>query len=555
MKKWEIINNSKFKIQNSKFQELTEILLHNRDIKTKKEIKEFLNPVLENITPKNVGLNKLQLTKALKRIEKAISEKEHIIVFGDYDVDGITASAILWETLRAIGAEIMPYIPHRMDEGYGLSKIGIENAKLVSKNLKLIITVDNGIVANEAVKYANSQGIDVIITDHHLPENTKLPPAFAIVHTTKLCGAGIAYVLANEIKKERNTGKEKNTHLELATLGTIADLVPLTGANRAIAKEGLKKLRETTRPGLLALFEEAACGKENLGVYEVGHIIAPRLNAAGRLESAMDSLRLLCTKDANRARSLAVKLGRTNRERQEMMKESVTHASMTIRSKPIKKLLILGHETYQQGIIGLIAGRLVEEFYRPAIVLSIGEEYSKASVRSVVGFNIIEFLRKNQEFFVNLGGHPMAAGFTIETTKLKKLEKALSEMSEKILTDDLLTRRIKIDCELSLNNISPKLYEEIQKLSPFGMGNPEPVFVSRDVEVSDLRILGREGKHLKLMLHQENSPIFEAIAFGMGELAKDIGVGDKLSVAYTIDENKWNGNTKLQLKIKDLKSS
>ena len=583
MKKWETIN--KLKIQNLKFKidDVIALLLENRGLKTKKEIEEFLHPDLAKVTPKSVEIDAKQLEKALKRISEAINKKEQIIVFGDYDVDGITASAILWETLHELSANCLPYIPDRKTEGYGLSLNALQNEELTAKKPKLIITVDNGIVANEAVAFANKQGIDVIITDHHVPSEN-LPDAYAIVHTTKLCGAGVAYLLSKEIRNivipakagiqdsngsriksgmtlhEENAGDFEDIHLELAALGTVADLVPLTGANRAIVTEGLKKLQKTTRPGLLALFQQARVAQESIGVYEIGYIIGPRLNASGRIASAMDSLRLLCTRSESRASELAAKLELVNRERQQLLKEGVEHAVAGIREQGIgnRKIVIIGHESYEEGVIGLIAGRLVEAFYRPAIVLSLSETVSKASVRSVSGFNVISFLRLYEEMFVSLGGHPMAAGFSVETTNIAVLQKALEEKAEELLTDELLVRTLKIDCEVPFSFLSKDLYNSIQQLAPFGMANPEPVFATREVTVASFRVLGKEKNHLKLVLKQgsgnrdQGVKSFEAIAFGMGELGTQIKAGDKLDIAYALDENTWNGETKLQLKVKDV---
>ncbi len=547
MKKWE--TKGKLKVQSEKFkiEDLIDTLLENRGIITKKEREEFLHPTLENVTPETVGIDAKELKKALTRIAKAMENKEQIVVFGDYDVDGITGSAILWETLHHLGAKVTPYIPHRVDEGYGLSTVGIANVQKQFSEVSLIITTDNGIVAHDAVAFANKEKIDVIITDHHTTDD-KLPAAYAIVHTTKLCGAGVAYLLSQEIKKDKS-----DIHLELATLGTVADLVPLTGANRAIVRHGLTKLAGSKRLGLQALYKQAGIQKETFSPYEIGYIIGPRLNASGRVESAMDSLRLLCTTNRERAEELAAKLEVTNKERQMMLKDSKQHAIAVVNNRSIVgKLLIVADESYAQGIIGLIAGKLVEEFYRPAIVLSIGEKHSKASVRSVSGFNIIEFLRMHTDHFINVGGHPMAAGFTIETTKLALLQEILEKKAEEIVTDDLLIRTVKVDCELPFSVVSKELFDGIQQLSPFGMGNPEPIFATKQVTVDDIRIMGKEGTHLRLQLRHSDK-LLEAVGFGMGSLAADIHKGDTIDIAYSLDENTWNGNTKLQLKIKDVR--
>ena len=552
MKKWELVNKSAIKKSNTRIDEIVKIILENRNIKTKKEIDEFLNPQILNVTTNIVKIDKLQIKKSIERIKKAIKNNEQIIIFGDYDVDGICGSAILWETLNNIGAKVLPYIPHRIDEGYGLSIKGITNLNSQISDIKLIITVDNGIVANEAVDFAKKSGIDVIITDHHVPSK-KLPKAFAIVHTTLLCGTGVAYLLAREISAIYNQQSSIENHLELVALATVADLVPLTGANRVLLREGILKLRETKRPGLLAMFREAKLDPKTIGVYEIGHIIAPRLNAMGRLESAMDSLRLICTLNKERAIELASKLGSTNKERQVLTEETVTHAKSLARKSKTDTILFISHETYEQGVIGLVAGKLVEEFYRPSIVVSKGEIYSKASARSISGFNMIEFIRGDLNLLVDVGGHPMAAGFTVETQKLALLEENLKKRAKKLLTNVLMERVIRIDMEISSDFITQQLYDAIQKLEPFGMKNPEPVFLTKAFIIEDIRLVGNGNKHLKLNLGSKISNLkFEGIYFGGGEGNK-LTVGDSVDVVYTIDENEWNGYKKLQLKIKDIK--
>lgn len=551
-KKWEIVSDLGSKNKDLDRSDIIEVLLKNRKLISKEEIDSFLHPQLEDVTCESVGIDKKELQKSLKRIKKAIANQEQIIVFGDYDVDGITGSAILWETLHDLGAKCLPYIPNRIDEGYGLSVKGIENVQQKVSDIRLIITVDNGIVAHNAVAAASEKNIDVIITDHHTVGESK-PDALAIVHTTNLCGAGVAYLLSKELRKDNGFVESDDTHLELAALGTVADLVPLQKANRTIVMYGLEKLRTTSRIGLVALFTQSGIKQDEIAVYDIGYIIGPRLNAAGRIDSAMDSLRLLCTKDRQRATMLASKLELTNKERQFLLKEAAEHALMHVNGlpSPTKHILIVGHETYQEGVIGLVAGKLVEAFYRPSIVLSIGETTSKASVRSVNGFNVIDFLRTHQEHFVTLGGHPMAAGFTVETAKIGQLQEVLETAAAELLNEEILTKSIKVDVELPLSLLDNELYQKMQTLSPFGMANPEPVFASRGVKVENIRVLGKEAQHLKLMVSQ-NGKSFEAIAFGMGEKAAELTVGDTIDIAYVLDENTWNGNTKLQLKVRDL---
>jgi single-stranded-DNA-specific exonuclease len=600
MKKWQIENKLKTENVKLKEQELIKILLENRGIKGKAEIEQFLNPRVEEVTIESVKINKEQLKKALRRIKTAIKNKEKIIVFGDYDVDGICGTAILWETLNSLGANVLPYIPSRFEEGYGLSETGINNLKEKYSDCSLIITVDNGIVANSAVDFANKNKIDVIITDHHVPTK-KLPNALAIVHTTLLCGTGVAWLLSQEIDKNlavfsrqsRFSGDARQTltqnskqarslseslsrklktnnltafnslqselssydsRLELVVLATIADLVPLTGANRILVYFGLKALRKTKRVGLLALINKTGIIKEEIGTYEIGHMLAPRLNAMGRLASAMDSLRLICTSDKKKAENFAELLNQTNLERQKFTQEALVHAKNKLEKDGLKSLIFIADESYQQGIVGLVAGRMVEEFYLPSIILSKGEKYSKASARSIKGFNIVEFLRSASDLLVDIGGHPMAAGFTVETSKIEELEKRLYESAQKLLTKEILERILRIDCELNSSLINFETYALMQQLSPFGMANPEPTFVTKDLIIQDIRIVGKEGKHLKLRFRAGNSGVFiNGIAFGIGEDSK-LKIGDKVDVVYTLSNNNWGNRQNVELKIKDIRT-
>ena len=368
------------------------------------------------------------------------------------------------------------------------------------------------------LNFANKNGIDVIITDHHVPAK-KLPEALAIVHTTLFVEPAVIYVLAQQLKNLRGPVADlQESHLELVVLATIADLVPLTGANRVLVYYGLRKLRATKRVGLLALISKAGIKKEVIGTYEIGHLLAPRLNAMGRLASAMDSLRLICTSDRKKAEKFAELLNQTNLERQQITQEALENAKNKIVRKNLKNLIFIADESYQQGIVGLVAGRMVEEYYRPSIVISKGKKYSRASARSVKGFNMVEFLRNASDLMVDIGGHPMAAGFTIETTKLELLEKRLYESAQKLLTKEHLERILRIDCELNPTLINYGTYSLLQQLSPFGMANPEPTFLTKNLTISDIRVVGQAGKHLKLNLKSQIANFnFSAIAFGMGE--------------------------------------
>lgn len=555
-KKWHIL--SKFKKGNSKIEisDILATLLNNRGFKTKKEIEKFLHPPEpSSLTAKDVGIESASLKKAIARIMKAIQNKESIVVYADYDADGITAGAIMWETLHSLGASVMPYIPHRVEEGYGLSTKGIDAVR-TQYDPSLIITVDHGITAKDKVEYCKSIGIDVIVTDHHVKPDAL--PECTIVHTTNLCGAGVSWFVAKELIKANRKSKIENRDelLALAAIGTIADLVSLTGANRSIVKFGLQQLNKTKRVGLVALMRDAGLMGGELTTYDVSHVLAPRLNAMGRLVHAMDALRLLCTKQADKAALLAAQLGLTNKARQKLTIDTSLHAKEIVKGRvkeTLPKLLFVAHDTYNQGVIGLVAGKLVEEYYRPAIVVAQGPEISKASARSITGFNIVEAIRTCRDILIDVGGHPMAAGFTVETKNLDLLKSRMEQFAQKNLKDELLTRELRIDMEIPPEKATESLWRELRDFEPFGFGSPEPVFATRGVTVDDARLVGAEGKHLKLRITNNYLRItVDAIAFGFGGLYGKLKPDTPVDIAYTVDMNVWNGNKKMQLKIKDI---
>ncbi len=540
-KRWEVLGKTPKRPLDVK--EVEKILLKNRGITGDKARKEFLSPTApEALSLKSLGINELQVKKAVERIKKAGKKGEMIIVYGDYDADGISATALLWERLYSLGLDVLPYIPERFSEGYGLNAESIKKLKEEKPSLGLIITVDHGIVAGAQVEAAKKLGVDVIITDHHQPAKKK-PKAFALLHTTQIGGAAIAWILAREIKRSRDG-------LDLVAIGTIADQLPLVGANRSFAKYGLVSLNSTQRVGLNALFSEAGIVKGEIGPYEVGFMIAPRINAMGRLVHAIDSLRLLCTKNSQRAGELARLLNKTNLERQRIVEEVVVHARNSV--KDTKEIIVLAHESYHEGVIGLAAARLVEEFYRPAIVISKKGKIAKASARSISGFNIIETIRKLEGYLLEGGGHPMAAGFSIETDKIEDFTQKLNKISASVLTEDILTKKLKIDLEVGFRNLGQELLALAKSFEPTGLGNPAPIFATRGVTVADARVVGRNSTHLKLVL-EESGTRLEAIAFGLGGIYQSLDPETKIDIAYALEENTWNGNKKLQLKIKDLR--
>lgn len=535
--------------------EIVKILLSNRGIKTKEQRQEFLNPTKpEKVELRETGIDGRSLKKAIKRIKTALKNKEKAVIFGDYDVDGVTSSAILWEYLYKVGLDVVPYIPERFSEGYGIKIESISKLKEKYPELTIIITVDNGIVANDAVSTAKKFGIDVIIIDHH-ESGERYPEAFAIVHTTKLCAAGISWFFVREFDRIiHNPSLIIHNFLELAALGTIADQMPLMGINRSIVKHGLEQLNITQRVGLLTLYKSAGIEKGNIGVYEINYIIAPRLNAMGRLENAVESLRLLCTNNRSRALELAGLLNRTNTKRQKIVDEVVTKVKLKMSKKYSDKIIVLEGDSYHEGVIGLAASKLTEEFWLPSIVISKGKKVSKGSARSIPGFSIISAIRSAGDLILGGGGHDMAAGFSIYTNNISKFRSAMKKYADRNLDGDLLEKKLRIDTRLSSSNFTYELVSQIRGMEPFGIGNPSPSFTTDDCEVIDIRQVGKSGNHLKFKFKKDNISI-DAISFSDLNNASYYYPGMKLDIVYNLEENYWNGNVSLQLKVKDVRES
>ena len=529
-----------------KADEIIGILLKNRGIKTEKNKKEFFSPTDPmKISLKSLGIKETEVKKAMERIKKAKKTGEHVIVYGDYDADGITGTATMWETLHDLGIFVLPHIPERFSEGYGLNLESVRKLKNEDPKLGLIITVDHGITAGEKIDEVKKMGIDMIITDHH-QAGKKLPKPLALIYTTQIGGSALAWFFAREIADKSKIMER----LQLAAIGTIADQLPLIGPNRSIVKYGLEILNRTRRPGLLALFDEA--GLTEIGTYEVGFMIAPRINSMGRLKHGLESLRLLCTNDRLKAHQIAANIGRTNTERQKIVDEVVIHARNSYKNLAEQYVIVLAHESYHEGVIGLAAAKLVEEFYRPAIVLSKKGDIAKASARSISGFNIIEAIRKLERLYIEGGGHPMAAGFSIETKNIKIFTKEINKIAKKLITKELLERKVRIDLELNFNEIGPKFVEDIKKFEPTGLGNPTPTFMSEGVKVVDARTVGREARHLKLKLKRDEQ-VFDSIFFGGGENYSKLAPGSTIDIVYQPEENLWNGRSSTQLRLRDLR--
>ncbi len=543
--RWKVLARIKSTKLQERREEIVKALFKNRNLKTKKQQKEFLNPKDPyQLTPQDVGISLVQLNKALKRIRQAIKKKEKVIVYGDYDTDGVCATAIMWETLNKLGLDVLPFIPRR-EEGYGL-KASIIN-QMAKEGVKLIITVDQGIVAYRQVTRAKKTGIDVIITDHHQPGKKK-PKAKAIIHTTQLAGCGVAWFLAKWLV-EKIKSKAKPLGLDLVTIGTITDMVPLIGPNRSIVKFGLSQVNKTKRAGLLALYQFAGLDKKKIDTYEVGFIIGPRINASGRMDDPMEALRLICTNDENRAISLAQKIDQKNRERQELMKQTTLHArELWLKEDGESSLIFIYHQSYEHGVVGLVASKLKDEFYRPAIILAPRKDRWVGSGRSIEEFNIIEAIRELKDIIGDHGGHRLAAGFDVSQEKLEEAKQRLIKKAEKDLGKKKLGPRIEIEIEVELIDLNLALYQEVNKFAPFGMNNPQPVFSSRQVRIANLKKVGADNQHLKFRVNG-----FEVIAFGQGELLPQLSTKQPVDLAYNLFLNQWNGLQRLELKIKDIK--
>lgn len=522
----------------------------NIPIRSKKVFFEPPRPATIELT--NIGVDKNQLRKAVSLVKKhAKNSSSPIIIYGDYDADGITATAILWETLHKSGIKAMPFIPRREQHGYGLSIAGIDEV-IKTHHPGLIIAVDNGVTAIKETDYAKGKSVDIIIVDHHQLTKHK-HPANALIHSTLVAGAGLTWLFSNYLVKSLKLKTDPELTLELAAIGTISDLVPLVGPSRSIAKYGIEAIRKSKRVGLKALIDAAGLVQAQLDTYQIGFNLAPRINSMGRLENAIESLRMLCTKDKTKAETLAKLLNTTNQTRQHMTDELTKMAMEMARTSPHDYSLVLSHTEFHEGIIGLVAGKLSQSFWRPSIVISQGKELSKGSARSIPGFNIIEAIRKSEHLLVGAGGHPMAAGFTIRTEKIAEFQQTFFKLSKELIAPQLLERTIFIDLEVEFSDLTYELINLLTNFSPFGVGNPRPVFATHGITIRDIRAVGAEGKHLKLLLEKDGLT-FSAIGFGLGNMIHDLQSAKTISIAFTPELSTWNGHTKIELKLKDIKT-
>ncbi len=540
---------------------LIDILLKNRKIK---DIDEFLKPK----DPAKIHLTdfgyKRELAKTLKLLGEIKKENKMIVVYTDYDADGITGGAILWETLHLLGFKVMPYVPHRKLEGYGFSRKGIDNVKK-QYDPALIISVDHGITAREKVTYAKKLGIPIIITDHHLKPEKIPDDAAAIFHIPLLSGSGVAYFFAKAIFEHfkskhltsnisRLTSHFNSDYLCLASIGTIADLVPLIGPSRSIVNSGLECFPKMTRVGIKHILKESHIDGKKITPYEIGFIIAPRINAVGRLEHAIDALRLLCTTNDGKAYTLASKVGDKNRERQRLVEKALEQAKEMLKKqssnfKHIPRIIIIKNANFHEGIIGLIASKIAEEFYRPTIILTESDDVLKGSARSIVGFHITNFLRDNKKFLIDVGGHTGAAGFTMKKDKYTNFVTAVIKMANKLLKEKDLERKMEVDMKIPLSFINIQLALKLEKLEPFGVGNPRPSF-SSEVEVMQVSTFGKTKDHIKMYVKDATQPFpFELISFYSAKKMNGLTKGQKIQVVYNLEVDRWGGSEKLRGRI------
>lgn len=492
---------------------------------------------------------KKSLVKAKNEILKNIQENNHIIIYGDYDSDGVTATKIIYSTIKDEFkySNISFFIPNRFKHGYGLSKKAIDEIIFLHKNDKkiLFITVDTGITALEESKYIKSLGHNLLITDHH-QKLEQLPHCDALVWSEEVVGSTISWFLSKAL------GSKNLNNLGLVAIATITDLFPVVGINRSIVLNGLKILNHNPPMGIKNLILTSG-NSHQLSTYDLGWVIGPRLNAAGRLEDACIAINLLLETEDKKSLELAKELNTINTKRQKATIEM--YDIVKIEQEDLPYVIVQQSTNFHDGIIGLLASKLVQKYYRPALVISIEDGIGKGSARSIDGINIIELLRKYNDLFVELGGHPMAAGFCIKQENIILLTQKLNEyIKENILDINIFTPRIDIDLSIPIFMVDISLFEEIQTLMPFGLGNPEPMFCSENLFITDISIIGKTKEHVSLKL-SDGFNVYKSVWFGGAIKVKTLGLGDKVDIAYTLSKNVFNNKVNIDLIIKDLKIS
>jgi len=534
-------------------------ILMNRGLTDEDEIKRFIDPKMENLSDPFLLKD---MDKAVERIVEALRLNEKILVYGDYDVDGVTASALMFLVLNKLGAQVLYYLPNRLVEGYGLSEDGINEAERLGATL--IVSVDTGVTANDEVIYARERGIDVVVTDHHEP-GERLPDAAAIVNPKcdkltdaghELAGVGVAFKVAQALYRRLNQNEEElEEHLDLVALGTSADIVPLINENRILTKFGIKQIVRTTKPGLKKLvFVSGLMGKE-ISTGQVVFILAPRINAIGRLGNAVKAVKLLTTRDENAAGEIARFLDEENRRRKAIDEKTLNEA-LDLMEKTVDlekdKAIVLSSTGWHQGVIGIVASRLVERYYLPTVLISIEDGIGKGSARSIPAFHIYEALRGCGDVLLRFGGHKYAAGLSIEDKNVEEFRDRFKKIAAEQLNPDDLTPKLRIDAEVDLDDVDMDFVNTIEMFAPFGPQNMRPVFLTRNLNiVGQPYIVGRN--HLKMRVRKGEKE-FDVIGFGFGDHANTLAMrGVDVDMAYVVEVNTYYEQARIQLRVKDLR--
>ncbi len=534
-------------------------LLLNRGIKTIEEARRFFKPDWEDLYDPYLMQD---MDRAVDRVVRALEKKERFFIYGDYDVDGITGVSLLTLFFREMGNDVFYYIPDRLREGYGLSKSGIQHAAKLGA--ELIISVDCGITACREVDFANQMGIDVIISDHHEPSN-RLPKAVAILNPKRkncsypfkeLAGVGVAFKLVEAVIRRLSLDEEiVRQYVDLVALGSAADIVPLIDENRLLVKKGLERINRLDRLGIRTLAESAGLGGKKIGTGQIVFILAPRINAVGRLGDAERAVRLMITDSEQQARNIANILESENRNRKDIDENTFKEALEMIETEfdeQNDRAVVLMREGWHPGIIGIVASRIVEHLHRPTVMIAVENGVGKGSARSIANFDIYSALKTCESHLIDFGGHRYAAGLTIEVSQVEPFRKAFQEVASEKLTDEDLAKKLWIDEKIALSDISDKIIRLLNQFAPFGPKNMRPVFLSQNLQiVGNPKIVGKN--HLKFMVRQ-NGDIFDAIGFNLGSLHYRLSPGEgNLDMIYVVEENYWNGKLKTQLRVKDLK--
>ena len=560
-KKWQIYETDENKIQEieQKYQinKLLATILVNRNITKKEDIRLFLEPTRGDFH------NPFLITdmeKAVERIIKAIEKQEKVTIYGDYDVDGITSITVLKSFLQDRGLTVESYIPNRLEEGYGLNKQAIE--KIAKSGCELMITVDCGISAIEEIDYANSLGIETIVTDHHEPGN-ELPKALAVIDNKRkdstypfreLAGVGVVFKVTQAIGMKLGLKEEEYLkYLDIVCVGTISDIVPLVNENRVIAKLGLMLIRQTKNIGLRSIINSSGYTKIDSNSISFG--IAPRINACGRMGKAEEALELLMSKNYNQVSELTQKLNDHNRIRQETEKNIFENAVKQIEEEHLENnnAIIVGGHNWHHGVIGIVSSKITEMYFKPSILLSFEEDgIGKGSGRSIPGFDLHDALMQCMDTIEKFGGHSMAVGITVRKEKFKQFREEFEKIAQTAHIDEIMPV-IQVDNKIEIKDIDKEMVESLKQLEPFGEGNRMPVFVFKNLKIDSIRALS-EGKHLKLTL-KDNNTIIGSIGFNLGHLAEEYRIGDKIDVVGVLEINSFNGVDRLQINIKDMMRS